>query len=31
MRSHTTAAILQYVELYSLIVLPDVEHANEAV
>ena len=31
MRSHTTAAVLQYVELYSLLVLPTVEHANKGV
>ena len=31
MRSHTTAAVLQYVELYSLLVIPAVEHAQEAV
>ena len=33
MRSHTTAAVyyMQYVELYSLLVLPAVKHANEAV
>ena len=34
MRSHTTAAaVLQYVELYSLglLVIPAVEHASEAV
>ena len=30
MRSHTTAAVLQYVELYSLLVIPAVEHVNEA-
>ena len=30
-RSHKTAAVLQYVELYSLLVIPAVEHANEAV
>ena len=29
MRSHTTAAVLQYVKLYSLLVLPAIEHANE--
>ena len=31
MLSHTTAAILQYVELYSLSVIPAIEHADEAV
>ena len=31
MPSHTTAAVLQYVELYSILVIPAVEHANEAV
>ena len=25
---HTTAAVLQYVELYSLLVIPAVEHVN---
>ena len=29
MRSRTTAGVLQYVELYSLLVIPAVEHANE--
>ena len=31
MRSHTTAAILQYVELYSLLVIPAIEYGNEGV
>ena len=31
MRSHAAASVLQYVELYSLFVIPAVEHANEAV
>ena len=31
MRSHTTATVLRHVELYSLLVIPTIEHANEAV
>ena len=31
MRSHTTAAVWQYVKLYFLLVILAVEHANEAV
>ena len=30
-QSHPTAAVLQYVELCSLLVIPAVEHAHEAV
>ena len=30
-RSHTTAAVLQYVERYALFVIPAVEDAHEAV
>ena len=30
MSRHATAAALQYVEPYSLLVVPGVEHANEA-
>ena len=30
-RSHTRAAVMQYVILYQLLVIPAVEHANEAV
>ena len=31
MGTHKTAAALQYVEHYTLLVIPAVEHANEAV
>ena len=31
MRSHTTAGVLQYIEIYSLLVIPVLEHANEGV
>ena len=31
MRSHTTAAVLQFVVLYSLLVIPAIEHANGGV